>query len=354
MWLDSHLPGVSAIPRADIAVLPTPLEHLDSDLPPGLPNLWLKHDGLSGLPYGGNKVRKLEFLLGQARAEERRAVITFGAVGSNHVLATATYGHRAGLEVHAVLTPQIQTPYLKRNLLADIAAGAVLHPVPRFEDALRRAVEVRSELTARDGVEPFVIPFGGTSPRGTLGFVNAAFELADQVSTGEMPEPDVVYVPFGSMGTAIGLALGLAAAAMKTKVVAVRVVPDDFANEVLLERVIGDAVGELRSADRSFPALKRPDLALDVRSEFLGDGYAHRTPAGLEAVSLAAEWGLTLETTYTGKALGALLSDAREGCLADSRVLFWNTYNSRPLNPPPVPAGSLPEELRSYLDEEPT
>ena len=343
--------GAAVIPRLALCSGPTPVQRIEVPDSFGVGALWVKHDDLSGHVYGGNKVRKLEFLLGQALAERRRAVITFGALGSNHVLATATYGAAAGLEVHAVLTPQASTPYLRTNLLADLAAGAMLHPVPSFDDVLRRAVEIRSELRERDGVDPLVIPFGGTSPGGTLGFVNAAFELADQVEAGELPEPDLVYVPLGSMGTSVGLAAGFAAAGMKTTVVGVRVVPDAIGNEELLGRVLGDVVAEMRAVGPSFPALQRSDINLELRQGFFGEGYAIPTCEGRAALEAAAQWGLRLENTYTGKALAALFADGSAGALCDKTVLFWNTYNSRPLDPPSASAANVPDALRPYLDE---
>ncbi len=206
---------------------------------------------------------------------------------------------------------------------------------------------VRSELRSA-GIDPLVIPFGGTNEHGTLGFVNAAFELADQIESGLLPEPDVVYVPFGSMGTAAGLAIGFAAEGIRARVQAVRVLPAAEGDVEAQSRTVAEAVATLRGADPDFPQLERVHLALDVRGEFLGDGYAVPTPGATRAVALAAEAGLWLETTYTGKSLSALAHDAAGGLLDDATVLFWNTYNSRP-----VAQGDpalLPELLRRLAD----
>jgi len=158
----------------------------------GISSFFVKRDDISGRAYGGNKVRKLEFLLGQALAENRRALITFGAVGSNHVRATAVYGRQVGLQVHAVLAPQPHTPLSGREPGRDRAAGATLHFVESYSLALARGTELRDQITSRDGVEPLVIPFGGTNARGIIGFVNAACELAGQVAAGALPEPDLI------------------------------------------------------------------------------------------------------------------------------------------------------------------
>jgi D-cysteine desulfhydrase len=329
--LTERFPGTASLSRVELGEWPTPVTpapELAEKL--GLSALWIKHDDVSARAYGGNKVRKLEFLLGEAQESGRGAVITFGAYGSNHVLATAIHGARLGIAVHAVLIPQPVTLSLRKNLLADVSAGVTFHLADSYEDSLRVAAALRSELR-RAGVDPLVIPFGGTGQHGTLGFVNAAFELADQIEAGEIPEPDVVYVPFGSMGTAAGLAIGFAAEGIRARVQAVRVLPAAEGDAEALARTVAEAVAALRGADPAFPPFERADLGLDVRGEFLGEGYAVPTPAAVDAVQLAAVAGLLLETTYTGKALSALAHDARSGQLDGATVLFWNTYNSRPV-----------------------
>jgi D-cysteine desulfhydrase len=328
--LGERFPGTKALAHVTLGCFPTPVEPtpgLAHVL--GLPSLFIKRDDISGLAYGGNKVRKLEFLLGQALAENRRVVITFGAVGSNHVRATAVYGGQLGLQVHAVLAPQPSTPHLEANLLADRAAGATLHFAESYAEALRRGAELRDEITRREGVEPFVIPFGGTNSRGTIGFVNAAIELAGQIEAGALPEPDLIYVPYGSTGTASGIALGLAAVGLRTSVVGVRVVPAESTNPERTRRVMEEAVTLLRELDSGFPSVKPESVSLEVRDGFLGDGYAATTAESREAVALAEANNMHLETTYTGKTLAALIADARAGKLAGKTALFWNTYSSR-------------------------
>lgn len=328
--LRDRFPGTKNLAHVPLGCFPTPVEpapELARLL--GVPSLFVKRDDLSGLVYGGNKVRKLEFLLGQALAEGRRAAIAFGAVGSNHVRATAVYGAQLGLQVHAVLAPQPSTPYLEANLRADRAAGATLYFVESYAQALARGAELRDEIAARDGIEPFVIPFGGTNARGIIGFVNAAMELAGQIETGALPEPDLIYVPYGSTGTASGLAIGLAAVGLRTSTIGVRVVPAESTNPVRTRRVMEEAVALLREFDAGFPAVKPEDVALEVRDGFLGAEYAVATAESLEAVALAEANNIHLETTYTGKALAALVADARAGKLAGKTALFWNTHNSR-------------------------
>lgn len=343
-------PGLEALPRASIAQLPTPLARaadLAAEL--GCEGVIFKRDDLTSARYGGNKVRKLEFLLGQALAEGRRAVITFGAYGSNHALATAVHARELGLEAHVVLSPQAPGPFAAATLLAHAGLGSHLYPVEGWNGE-REAARVRAELRARDGVEPYVIPMGGTSGLGAVGYVDAAFEIARQVEAGDAPRPDFAYVAGGTLGTAVGLAVGFAALRWSTEVVSVRVTPGEVANEAIAVRVAADTVGLLRSLDGGFPALDFEDLSLELRDDWFEPGYGVVTPETTRADARGARHGLKLETTYTGKAFAALIADAEAGLLGGEQVLFVDTYNSVPMPHPGRPE-VLPEVLREYVEE---
>jgi D-cysteine desulfhydrase len=338
--LERHFPSLASLPRARIADLPTPVDPI---LAPHLAiaRLSVKRDDLTSRTYGGNKVRKLQYFLGQALAEIRKAVVTFGAYGSNHALATAVHARALGIEPHAILTPQVPTAYARATVLAHAGLGTVLHPI-EGHDGSREAERLRAELRARDGREPLVIPMGGSSALGAVGFVDAALELAGQA------RPDVVYLAGGTLGTAVGLAVGFAAAGASTRVVAVRVTPATVANEAVLARLASDTIELLRHHEPSFPALAASDLALTLREGFYEPGYAEVTPAAASAVACARELGVKLETTYTGRAFAALLADAADGKLADADVVFWDTYNSAPM-PAPGREDSLPSALREFI-----
>lgn len=354
--LFERFPGTAHLPVAGIAALPTPLDpHPGIAASHGIAELAVKRDDLTSELYGGNKVRKLDFLLGQALAEERRSVITFGAYGSNHALATAVHARALGLETHAVLSPQEPGPYARATLLAHAALGTHLHLVDGWDGA-REAVRVKHELAARDGIEPLVIPMGGTSSLGAVGYVNAAFELESQcrrtgTATADTPcLPDLIYVAGGTLGTAVGLAIGLAALRASTEVVAVRVTPDQVANEAFAQRIATETVQLLRSLDPDFPALEFDDLAFELDHGHFEPGYGVVTPQVRAAVDAAAAEGVRLETTYTGKAAVAMFAHARDGLLAHERVVFWNTYNSAPM-PEAGPASVLPVALQHYIAE---
>lgn len=353
--LFARYPGTLALPWVELATLPTPVEPFPLLAEAARARaLWVKRDDLAGNPYGGNKVRKLEFLLGEALAAGATDIITFGAAGSNHALATALYGARLGLRVHSMLMPQPNARYVRRNLLAAAAAGAELHHYPDRAHAMRGAAALRRRLRERTGREPYVIPFGGTTPLSGAGFVSAGLELATQVEYHELPEPDAVYVPLGSMGTAAGIALGMRAAGLRTRLIGVPVVSYEMDSaEALLEWIRRTQV-VVRAVEPAFPALRWSADDFDIAGGFLGEEYARFTPAGMKAVALAGECGLHLEGTYTGKALSALLAHGRGGALEGRTVLVWDTYNSRDLSSLMAGASpdSLPARLRAYFEHD--
>jgi len=342
--------------RVELADLPTPLEpakKLAAVL--GLDRLQIKRDDQTGLVYGGNKVRKLEYLFGDALHRECDSVITFGAAGSNHALATAIYATRLGLNCHVVMTEQTGTPYVDRTLRYHATLGT--HLV--LAQGYAQLIEIADRMTADHPTganRMYRIPLGGSSPLGTVGFVNAALELSAQYSDkGGDKEPDVIYVACGTMGTVAGLALGLRLAGLKTRVEAVRVVPESVMMLSGIENLFIETNRELQSIDPSIPIYTDPLINVAVRNEFFGTGYAEATPECLEAVSLIHDTeSVTLETTYTGKALAALIHDARSGQLSGQSVIFWNTYNARPY-PPAVndeTGGSLPDWAQRYLSNQ--
>jgi D-cysteine desulfhydrase len=230
--------------------------------------------------------------------------------------------------------------------------GADLHLLADREAALRGAVALRERLRSESGREPLVIPFGGTTPASTLGFVNAALELAEQIEAGELPEPDLLYVTLGSMGTAAGLVLGLRVAGLSTRVIAVQVIADDAGDAQRLLDLVTETESVLHGLDGSFPVSEWSVDDFDVAKGFVGEGYAVPAPEAAEAIALAADAaGLVLEATYTAKTLAALLAHGRTGVLAGRNALFWNTYNSRDITPLAQRGDPehLPEGLREYL-----
>ena len=201
------------LPRSDFATLPTPArqhEVLFQELPG---RISIKYDNLTGSIYGGNKIRKLEYIFPRAAKKHCLRVATFGAAGSNHALATALYAREAGFDCTCFLSHQAKTPLVAATLNLHIRNGTEL---VRYGGSYGTRVRtLREHLWGRHA---WVIPMGGSSWLGTVGFVAAGLELAAQIADGDVPRPDRLYVGAGTMGTAVGLALGLALAGLRTEV----------------------------------------------------------------------------------------------------------------------------------------
>lgn len=343
----------SALPLHPLAEVPTPLvaaQALGAAI--GAPGLLIKDDGLAGSPYGGNKVRKLEYLLGDALRQGCDAVLTFGAAGSNHVLATAIHARAAGLGCHGVLVHQPPMPSVAKALLWHARLGTRLTTAAGFADADATAAGLQQSHPG-GAARLYVIPWGGSSPLGCAGFVSAGLELASQLAGLDLPSRPRIYLPCGTMGSVAGLLVGLRLAQCPATVVAVKVVPRPQVDAAAVEALARAVCTALHARDLKFPERVEGPAALEFRDGFLGDGYALATPEGLAAAALARELaGLGLEQTYSAKALACLIADARQPRPPEGTPVFWVTCNGRPYPPDlsDAPVHRLPAELRRYLD----
>jgi len=318
------------LPRLALGEFPTPVERLEGTgglL--GAPLLFVKRDDLSSPLYGGNKVRKLELLLAEALRRGRRSVVTVGAAGSNHVLATLLHAARLGLQGTALLIDQPNAAYVRRNLLLDRQTGARMVHVPGPAALLPLLAWNMRGGALRGTPAPFFITAGGSDPLSCLGYVAAALELRGQVEEGLLPEPDFVFVAAGTLGTAAGLELGLRLAGMRTRVTAVAVVERWACNRSRWAWLVNRASMLMRRLGAAVPRVKVRPRELLMVQEMLGEGYARFTPEGMEAVQAAWELdGLELDGTYTGKAFAAMLRALRDEGLKRRCILFWNTLSS--------------------------
>jgi 1-aminocyclopropane-1-carboxylate deaminase/D-cysteine desulfhydrase-like pyridoxal-dependent ACC family enzyme len=342
---------------------PTPvqkLERLGAEL--GISQLYIKRDDLSGKIYGGNKLRKLEFILGSALHSNAKEVITFGGAGSNHALATAIYARQVGLKSISMLMPQPDARYVRQNLLMSHYCGAELHLCGTGFESVMNMPLVYTATTYQllrhrlgNGRLPYLISPGGSSPLGVIGFVNAGLELKRQVTSEQMPEPDYIYVASGTMGTAAGLNLGLRVAGLSGRVVSVRICSEKFVNTIAMTKLINKTNSLLHSLDASFPRFEFSEKDVDIRHDHSGERYALFTEEGMEAVCLMRECeGIKLDGTYTGKALAALKHDSQSGRLRDKVVLFWNTLNSKDFSDAiaDLDYRDLPRCFHRYFEEE--
>lgn len=301
---------------------PTPVRRLDTE--PGftdLPQTWVKDESTYGeRGWGGNKVRKLEWILPEAARRGTRTLFTVGGIGTHWGLAAALYGAEQGLRVVLGLVDQPVDDHVREQVARLVASGAIIH---RFTDQ-RRLRLAAPLLIGR--YRAWYLPAGGSNPIGTIGYVEAALELADQVVRGEVPEPGTVVVPLGSGGTTAGLVLGLRMAGLGSRVLGV-VVNDTFpldgpviaglANKTL-------ALLKTRGAPISMAGIKPEEL--DLRTDWLGRTYGDPTPESLAEVAAASQIGMQIEPVYTGKSLAAIRA---VGHTLPGPILWLNTHGPR-------------------------
>ena len=309
-------PGLASIPRVPLGDYPTPVESVA--LPDLRGRLWIKRDDLASTTLGGNKVRALEYLLADVRPGQ--LLLTGGGEGSTHVLATAVHASRLGARVHAV-----RWRHEMHALSQDVARRAE-RECSVVETSRTAAGGVLRTLIRRMTLRARWIPFGGTSPRGILGHVNAALELADQIEAGELPLPARVVVPLGTGGTAAGLALGFAAAGMATEVVGARVVPRIATGGArVVMRARSTARWVRRTTGVVLPRIRR-DAVRVIHDAYAG-AYGRVSPLGTEAAAVMERTtGLRLDATYSAKAFAIALRVARAEA---GGTVFWSTFDAR-------------------------
>ena len=313
---------IAQFPRILLARLPTPIEplprlsaHLDG------PKLYVKRDDLTGLGLGGNKLRKLEFLFGEARAQDAEVVLTVGALQSNHARLTAAACARLGLDCELILRrgSHASEAYLHSgNLLLDRLFGARLHELQAQESREER-MAVRAEILRAEGQRPYCIPVGGSCGLGNLGYVACANEILLQ--SDEMNVRfDAVVVATGSGGTQGGLVAGMKLAD-GVPVIGIAVEGTRTEQEVL---AAGQAAEALRLLGQEKTGI---ESTVEVLDEFVGPGYARPSESMREALSMAARFeGLVLDPVYTGKAFAGFIALARSGRYGkDQSLLFVHT-----------------------------
>ncbi len=314
-------------PRASLSHLPTPLERLANTSAEFGTNVWIKRDDCTGLAFGGNKSRQLEFYVGQALEQGADTLLTTGAVQSNHVRMTVAAARKLGLEVEVQLEHRVDreqpeyhnsgNPYLVRLMGAKIRH----YPVGEDEGGADRALEERAAELAAEGRKAYVIPLSNAhTPYGALGYVDAAEELWGQIQSLGI-EVSRFIVPSGSASTHSGFLVGIRASGCRTPVQGVCVRRDAASQQqrvITKTRAVVDTLGaEVEIAD--------DEVLCDDR--MLAPGYGQPSAATVEAIRyLARREGILLDPTYTGKTFAWLLESLRGGdYAAEDHVVFLHT-----------------------------
>lgn len=322
--------ALSRQPHLPLATLPTPIHDAVRfrDALGGAarcPRILIKRDDLTSLGLGGNKARKLEYLVADAKAQGATTLVTTGAVQSNHARMTAAAACLAGMRCVLVLTATTETPAVAGNLLLDKLYGADIRLVPSIDPmfAVGNDEPVVADVVEQEkaaGRVPYVIPVGGSSGVGVFGYVAGTAELVDQLAAANL-EPTRLYYASGSRGTQAGLTLGARLCEAPYEVYGVAVSGGEPEKIERAKRIANEAAARLQLPER----LELSDLRTD--QNFIGEGYGIPTVAALEAIGLLARTeAIVLDPCYTSKAMAAMIAHVRARDLSpDGVVMFLHT-----------------------------
>lgn len=321
---------LSRFPRVSLAHLPTPLEHLprfSEHL--GGPEIWVKRDDCTGLATGGNKTRKLEWVMGDAMEEGADTIITVGAVQSNHVRQTAAAACKLGLRCEVLLEHRIENPdedyRTSGNVLLDKMFGATLHEYPAGTE-FPVVMEEHAERVRGNGGRPYIVPGGASNKIGALGYANCALELINQANEQGLVIDHLVTAT-GSAGTQAGLVVGLEAMNSNIPLLGIGV----GAAKEPQEQKVWDLAVETAEYIGAPGVVERGDVIANC--DYIGEAYGIPTEAMNEAVLLLARLeGLLFDPVYSGKALAGLIDLVTRGHFGDAEnIVFLHTGGSAAL-----------------------
>ena len=340
---------IEGIPWISIGNFPTKIHRLSNfcDVV-GFDDIWIKRDDQSSDKYGGNKIRKFEFVLADALKKRRKWIITYGGLGSNQTLAMTIHAKALGLKTIAVLVDQPITEHVIENLWLMHYFGA--HISYAGNTAMAVLKTIWHYLTKR-GV--YMVPVGASNPLGTLGYVDAMFELKRQVENGEAPMPKYIFIPVGSCGTYAGLLLGKKLLDLDVEIRGIKVTQMKMTSVKTIVKLANKALKLLKEHSREVPSVEISEKDVVLDRGYLGDGYGFPTVEGLRAMLLMEKTEhIELEPVYTAKALAALIDFVKKE--PDGPLLFWNTYNSVDFSEilEKLDVQKLPKKIRSVVERE--
>ncbi len=318
---------LARFPRRFLAHLPTPLERLDRlSRELGGPEIWIKRDDCTGLSTGGNKTRKLEFLMAEAEIQGADLVMTQGATQSNHARQTAAFAAKLGMDCHILLEDRTgsnnQNYNNNGNVLLDHLHGATTEKRPIGLDMNAEMEQVADRLR-NDGKKVYTIPGGGSNPTGALGYVNCAFEMLGQFNDMGLRVDHIVHAT-GSAGTQAGLIAGLKAMNANIPLIGIGVrAPKPKQEESVFKLALATA------EKLGCPGVvSREDVV--ANTDYVGEGYGIPTEDGLEAIAMFAELeAILLDPVYSAKGAAGLIDLCRKGFFGkDERVVFLHTGGS--------------------------
>ena len=312
---------LDSLPRFHLAEFPTPIQYLDNLTKKYKgPAIYIKRDDLTSLGMGGNKTRKLEFLIGEALEQKKDTLVTAGGIQSNHCRLTAAAARKAGLDCHLVLNgtePEVPNG----NLLLDKIFGATIHFCDR-KDRDERLFQVADQL-ATAGKKPYVIPVGGSNEIGSVGYVNAMLELRLQLNDMKFT-PDAIVFATSSGGTQAGLAFGAKIIGFNGEILGISIdqIKTGYDPFPPVLTKVANATAERIDSD-----IRMTESDFSLNCDYLGAGYAMPGDLEFNAIKdLAHHEGILLGPVYTARAMGGFIDLIQKGYFTkDQTVLFWHT-----------------------------
>ena len=348
--LVNKFPKLKALPRVNLINSPTPIEKMvkSSELLGGM-NIWIKRDDLTNPKYGGNKIRKFEFVIPHIQKWKKKRILTVGGIGTNHGLATVIIAKKFGIKTSLYLIDQPLTQHVRENLLCDYYYGAELI----YTKGIKRTVYHLLKNFIIDW-SSYYLCVGASNSVGTIGFINAGLELVEQIKNGDIPEPDKIFVAVGSMGMALGLFIGLELAGLKTKIMGICISDIKFNSPKQLQNLTRKTLKRLRRIDKSIPDVSDKLFErLSIDRSFFGGEYGRYTYEGLEAIEIAKNDGIELDPVYTGKVFSAMIDYCRKNPNAKNEtILYWHSKNSVDLSSiyTSVNYKDLPKKFHQFFD----
>jgi len=318
---------LTSFPRVQLGHLPTPLEplpRLSEAL--GGPEIWIKRDDCTGLSTGGNKTRKLEFLMAEAIEQGAEMVLTQGAIQSNHCRQTAAAAAKLGFKCHLLLenrTGSEESLYLDNgNVLLDTLHGATYEHRLADLDMHQELLDAAAKFEA-EGVKTYVIPGGGSNPTGALGYVNCGIELMNQINATGLKFDHLIHAT-GSQGTQAGLVAGFKLVSSPIPILGIGVRAPKDKQEAAVFALTEKTLAQFPNA----PEVKREDVVANCN--YVGDGYGIPSEGGLEAIKMCAELeGLLFDPVYSAKGMAGMIDLIRKGEFKKGeRIVFVHTGGS--------------------------
>jgi 1-aminocyclopropane-1-carboxylate deaminase/D-cysteine desulfhydrase-like pyridoxal-dependent ACC family enzyme len=316
-----------ALPIIPVATLPTPVElvpALGDSL--SIPGLFIKRDDMTGALYGGAKVRAAEVILGAAISAGKKHLLCTSVAASNWLTICAIYGKALGLSVHLLGLKRELDDNKKNNLqIQQVIADDVLtykNPLRLLRDGVQLARQHKGDV--------FYGAPGGTSSSTCLSYVNAMFELAEQIRAKRAAEPKYIFCGLGSCGTAAGLALGAVLAGLRSRIIAIRVADRFISNRLNVGRLLLAAVKRLRRSEVPVSLSENPLHRLTIEQHYVGPGYGRTYPDAERMKELMIDAvGVPLDDTYTSKVVWGMADYCHHHRVGKAPVLYWHSLNSR-------------------------